>query len=117
MNQLRVLVLGDRSVLGSGVREVLSHEADMEVVRLVHDDAVPLLEQIRRDRADVVVLDEIAHETDCAKILSTLERSPGLRIVLISTDSNCLKVYERRQITVRDTGDLVDAVRGVDGWP
>lgn len=114
MNDLRVLVLGDGLVLGSGIRDLLSREADLEVIARAHDETGALLEQIDDTDVDVVVLDETAFLVDPARWLPGLQRCPELRVIMVCTDSNCVQVFEKARIQIDEAADLIDAVRGLD---
>ncbi|MFO7743527.1 MAG: hypothetical protein R6X31_14590 [Anaerolineae bacterium] len=117
MNDLRVLVLGDGLVLGSGIRDLLSREADLEVIARAHDETGALVEQLDDTDVDVVVLDESACLADPGSWLPVLQRCPELRVVMVCTDSNCVQVLERSKIQIDGAADLVEAVRGVGRRP
>ena len=117
MNDLRVLVLGDGLVLGSGIRDLLSREADLEVIARAHDETGALVEQIDDTDVDVVVLDETACLDETASWVPVLQRCPELRVIMVCTDSNCLQVLERSKIEIDGAADLVDAVRSVGRRP
>jgi chemotaxis response regulator CheB len=117
MNHLRVLVLGDGSLLGSGIRDLLSREADLEIVDRADDGTSPLIEQISCMGADVVVVDGMSDPAHRTRILSVLERCPDLRVVVVDADTNRVRIYERHRVIIRQAADLVDIVRGVQRRP
>jgi DNA-binding NarL/FixJ family response regulator len=98
-------------LLDAGITNLLSLEADIEIVDLSADETLGLIEQIEDLQPDVVVLDEITYQAGETGLLAFLERSSQPRVVIVSADSNLLFIYEGHQVPIKEAADLVNAVR------
>ena len=117
MSLERVLVFGDGLLLDSGIVNLLSREADLEIVEMASDDTAALLRQIELFQPTVVVLDELTYLADRTKLLAFLENDPEIRVVMVSADSNLMSIYQGRQVAITQATDFVNIVRGVQSLP
>lgn len=112
MSLLRVLVLRDRLLLGSGIRDLLAGEEDMDVRTLHCDDAQEVMDQVEDAQFDVLILDEDACGADPGNLISVFKTRPGLRVIVVSPTTNQVHVYDGNQITVTQAADVINVVRG-----
>lgn len=117
MSPQRVLVFGDTRLLDAGIANLLSRQADLEMVNIASDDTATLLGQIETHRPDAIVLDELTYRADRTKLLAFLENYPEIRVILVSADSNLISIYQGQQVTITQVTDFVNIVRGVQGRP
>ena len=68
-------------------------------------DESELLQTVRDARPHIIVLDDTLHEY-LSRLLEYMQQSDGLRVVVVSTDSNRVEVYHKQQYPVRQKSDL-----------
>jgi DNA-binding NarL/FixJ family response regulator len=103
----RVLIIENETLLGAGVQSLLQDEANMEVIGISPSNLAELIQEIRRSRSDVVVLDEVTHLTGPTKLLALLEDYPKLRLVVVSANDDRVRIYDKREVLVTHTTDLL----------
>jgi len=84
MNKIRVLIIDDSSVIRGIVRDVLSGEADIEVVGEAKDPLIAR-EQIKKLNPDVLTLDVEMPKMDGITFLDNLMRLRPMPVVMLST--------------------------------
>jgi|BarGraNGADG00312_2_1021985.scaffolds.fasta_scaffold03363_4 DNA-binding NarL/FixJ family response regulator len=99
--RIRIAVIDDDRVFADALAGRLSDEPDLQVVGTV-GSSVGALELISHNKVDVVALDlDLAGEDGLAVGRQLLERSPGLRIVVIAAAADPVRVAEAAQMGVR----------------
>lgn len=106
-NVQRVLIVENSLLLGAGVQSLLAAEANLDVIGISPKDQAELIQEIERFQPDVVVLDDLTHLTDTARLLTFLEVCPELRVVVLSSNSNLVRVYYRQRALITQVTDLV----------
>lgn len=117
MSLQRVLVFGNELLLSAGVANLLSREADLEIVNAMSGDTATLVEQIQAYRPDVVVLDEVTYLSVRTELLASFETYPELRVVMVSQESNLIQIYQGQQVSITQATDFVNIVRGCEPRP
>jgi chemotaxis response regulator CheB len=120
-DNIRVLLAEIPSMMCDIVREAVAHEPDMVVVGEGADrDGV--LGALAAQRADVVIIGTSDPE-QAALPFKLLERSPGVKILMLAMNGRRAMMYELRshQTPLADVSPrrLVDAIRSgstSDGW-
>jgi len=97
--------------LAAGIRSVLSRETNLHVAAIAPKCEAALIEEIRLLQPDVVVLDETTHIVRLAKLLGLLEDYPDLRVVVLRTTDNRVRVYDKQEVSVAQIADLVEVIR------
>ncbi len=107
----RVLIVENQLLLGAGVQSLLTGEADLEVIGISPVNQAELVQEIRRFRPDVVVIDKVTHLADANKLVAFLKTHPKLRVVVVSASDNMVCVYNKQQVLVSQATDLIHLIR------
>lgn len=110
-NRQRVLIVENSLLLGAGVQSLLASEADLDAIGISPKDRTELIQDIERFRPEAVVLDEGMHLADTARLLTFLEVYPELRVVVLSANSNLVRLYHKQRILVTQVSDLITVLR------
>ena len=106
----RVLIVENQLLLGAALQDLLTGEAELDVVGISPRDQVELVREIRRIRPDVVLLDENSCLTKPAKLLAFLENYPRLRLLLVNADDHLVRIYSKQEILVEHVPQLVNII-------
>ena len=106
----RVLIVENQLLLGAALQDLLTGEAELDVVGISPRDQVELVREIRRIRPDVVLLDENSCLTKPAKLLAFLEDYPRLRLLLVNADDHLVRIYSKQEILVEHVPQLVNII-------
>ena len=110
---MRVLVVAETSMFEEGIEEILRREPGMEIVGRETDPG-QAVQRIREALPDVVILtDGEAAKGIGAEVLGMVREGFHVRIVEVHVATNSLCVYCGEQQSIREVGDLVDAVKHV----
>lgn len=107
----RVLIVENQLLLGAGVQSLLTGEADLDVIGISPVNQAELVQEIRRFRPDVVVIDKVTHLADANKLVAFLKNHPKLRVVVVSANDNLVCVYNKQQVLVSQATDLINLIR------
>jgi len=106
----RVLLLSDESPLSLGVEVLLRDRTVLEVICDLSEDKV--LERIRAFQPHAVVVGTVPGKNEPAgKWLQVLSDVPGFRLITLSLQDNCVRIYDRGQMqTVPDAAGLLSVI-------
>ncbi len=120
----RVFVVGrSDSVFEEGIAHLLSSRTDWQVFRVTYTDDDSFLEEVAKDRPDVILVNETVLP-DAARTLELLTAMPlaDLRVFVIQPDDNAIDVYarpsqiaataayEKHKVVITEVEDLLDLV-------
>jgi len=108
----RVLVAFNEILLGAGVLNLLSREGDLSVTKAQLEDQVGLLREVERHHPDILILDETLRSKQLSDLARIFQIYPDLRILVINPKENVVHVYEKLEIRVDRSADLLAAIRG-----
>lgn len=83
MKRVRVLVVDDSAFARKVIREVLSHDPELEVVGIARD-GLEALEKAAELRPDVITLDLVMPELDGLGVLRALPKDTTAKVVVVS---------------------------------
>lgn len=120
MARTRVLIADDHSFVREGVGQLISAQADLEVVSSV-DNGTNLIQQARNLRPDVIVLDISMPDLNGLDLLALLPRvSPASRVVVLSFHREPMMIQQAMSsgalgyvAKTAPVGELLDAIRAV----
>ena len=110
VNRQHILVIED-NLLSELISRLLNQATDLDVVGLAPRDEAALVEEIRRIRPAVVVLNAATKLTDPDALLCLLDDELDSRVIAVSADDNTVRVYDKQQVLITRGGDLVAIVR------
>jgi DNA-binding NarL/FixJ family response regulator len=103
----RILIVGDKLLLGAGVEYLLSREDGLDLVGIDPCDELTLGEIIEHVQPQVVVVDEAMSQANSLDLLSLLKKPLNFKLMVVSADSDLIEVYERQQFLVTQPADLI----------
>ncbi len=107
----RVLIVENGLLLGAGIKNLLSREADLDLVGLTPSNEAELIKNIKLFKPEVVILDEATYLTNAIRLLALLKNYPELRLVVVNTNNNLMYVYDKQKRLVSQATDLVNVIR------
>lgn len=102
----RVLIIPSQSLLGAGIKSLLSLDNRLEIRGLDASDEDALVNEIKAYRPNIVVLDEFEPFIGSIHFRALFAHSPQLRIVGVSTESGLVRVYNKNQYTITEPGEF-----------
>jgi hypothetical protein len=103
---IRILVLANDSLLGDMIVSMLSHEIDIDVVRMKYRELG------QGDRYSVVIfIDEGESESESIKVTDLLREDLTLLLIKLSLKSRNIFVYESYQLNNPRIARVIDLVR------
>lgn len=109
--QKRILILENESLLGASIEHILKKEGDLNVLGLTPTDGATLVQDIIYARPDILILEEVRYLFDPAKLLFLLQEIPRLRLIVVNAADNLAQIYDKDQILLTRTADLVAVIR------
>ena len=108
----RVLVIFDEPILKAGVESLLSREVDLEILSTTLVNGDQLCDQLNSYCPEVVILDEKLESARISNVIDLLNRYPSIRVLVVNLRDNRLHIYEKHEIMVAHSTDLVSTIRG-----
>jgi DNA-binding NarL/FixJ family response regulator len=108
----RVVVVLSDSLIGRGVESLLSREMDLSVTSIPFVDNGALISKIEELKPDVVIMDESLIFRREVEFISLLRCYPKVRILVLSIQDNRINIYDREEIPVTQSTDLISAIMG-----
>lgn len=110
-NLKRVLILSRERPLLAGVEGLLKKEPDISLSSISTMDVNTLAQEFELEQPEVIIVDDSFPATELAALLNLLPACTELRLVVLSNTENKLAVYEKREIQVNQSADLIATVR------
>ena len=112
MNQHQILVIENTSIMGAAIEKVLVNDTNLNVYGFVPKNKEELIRKIWRFRPDTIVVVEDTASFNPENLFKDLKEYPNLRIVVVSTVSNALHVFEKKTLITSPVVNLTAVVRG-----
>ncbi len=107
----RVFIIYSHALFAQGVSSLLHREPGLEVVGM-DADWREAMKRIGALRPDVVVIDGDTSSVEMLQALGQVLTSiPRTKVISISLASNNASVYRVQQMAIRQTEDLIQAIR------
>ncbi len=110
MAPINVLICTDVSILGHGIQSLLATQDNLEVNRATFTDPNQLLQIIKVDHPDVLILSMEYCETEVHRIVSSFLSFP-MSVIVIPQEGNTVLVYKKREETLTRIEDLVSLIK------
>ena len=109
----RVFVVSKPSLFGEGVEELLRCEPGLDIVGW-ETDTQQAVNRIKEALPDVIIVTDGEASTGLdAELLGLVREGLHMRIVEVHLETNTLCVYCGEKQSIRDVGDLADAVQHI----
>lgn len=108
MNPARVFILASQSLFAQGVHSLLSGQPGIEIVGSASDPGA--LAQARALAPDVVLI-EARGEEQSRLAAQVLESLPGVKVIGLSLEDNCIHTYYQQMKQGRRVEDLLETIR------
>lgn len=108
----KVLVVFDEPLLRAGVESLLTQDLELEVHCISLPNGDRLAEQLNLYKPEVVIVDENLKSVRLSGVFEQLENYPVLRVLVVNIRDNRLQIYDKREIVVTHTNDLLETIRG-----
>lgn len=106
----RVLVVFGIQMLAAALENLFAEEDKFQFVSIPFTDGRAALECIDDFRPDMLIFDEKIIRTEGFSPLGLLEVYPKLTIVIVNSDSNQVRIYEQRVISISRSSDLLTSI-------
>ena len=110
-NVSRVLIVENQLLLGAGLQNLLTGEADLDVIGISPSSQLELVQEIRKTRPDVVLLLKDSFLTDATELLAFLEGYPKLRVLVVNASDQLIHIYDKQEVQVKHTTQLISIIR------
>ena len=107
----KVLIVVGESYIGQGVESLLSRESDLRVDSTHFLDEGSLSVQIDHYCPNVVILDDSLLSSELINLANLLTGYPKIRVLVLSILDNRMSVYDRKEVIVSKSLDLVTEIR------
>lgn len=105
----RVLLIRSGSLLDEGVESLLKDKVELDVVDFAAAREAALLEHIARVRPSVILLNEV-DPSQATRMFALLKKAPSVRIIVTRLNSNAIEVYDKQEVNLARTLDLVSLI-------
>jgi len=105
----KVLIIHRDLLLGIGIESLLVREKDLIVKGITISSTMS--SDIENFRPNVIVLDETSSFGELNRIFEMLKDCPELRVIVINLRNNQVSVYNKREISITQSNDLVYAIK------
>ena len=103
----QILVVENNLLLGAGLENLLSRETNLKITGIAPRGEEELIEQIKKLRPAIVILDEATYLTHSVRLLAYLRILQKFRLVIVSANSNLIQIYHKENILLTQTIDLI----------
>lgn len=107
----KVLLIHSDLLLLPGVESLLTQEDDLYLTRADLKNRAMLIDTIAQLQPNVIICDEKVCLADDWILCSFIHDFPELRLVIVSIKDNHILVYDKHEIAINGSNDLVTAIR------
>lgn len=110
----KVAVILSEFLIGRGVESLLTRDTDLIVTSISYDGDSDegVIEHIERYQPSVVIVDESLLNDDSNTLFNQLLNYPKLRVLVLSVRDNWIYIYDRKEIQITHSTDLISAIKG-----
>lgn len=106
MSEKRVLLIESGLFIGGVIHSLFEEHERLNVTVAAPNNTRELLRAVERNKPDIVVIDDTVNITYLDQLLRYMQRTSGMRVVVVNTDSNSLSIYDKQDVTVTQKADL-----------
>ena len=103
----RILVVSKNDLLLIGIERLIGQNHAYSIHTSIAVDEQAILHQIRQIGLDVIIIECSANQTDIDRVMRLMNASDHLRVVTLEINSNQIQIYDKREVILRGSEDLV----------
>jgi hypothetical protein len=107
----KVLVVVNKMLLGAGLESLLSQDTELFVRNISFESESSLRDEIVSYKPNVVIIEKNANERLPVSVCSLLASNPRIRFLLVDSLENNVSVYEKQDIQIAHSLDLISMVK------
>jgi hypothetical protein len=105
-----VLIVMQAQGLAMGIASLLRQTGGMMVV--TGDDVVDVRAEVARLRPSVLIVDTTTTSPRLPEVMAILTEVPQLRVLVVHHETNCVYVYDKREMMLESASEFIHAVEG-----
>jgi hypothetical protein len=110
VDKIRVIVYGEGLMMGTVVESLASRHHAIDVFGIQADDPDELFRAISLHKPNALVLSRDMPNEDQKRLASVLTDYPEIQLILFNPDDNWLRVYQRRDVLIKDPVELLHMI-------
>lgn len=99
------------SILAAGLERLLTEVGGFSAQCVGVDQLSDLSGVIEYFRPDVLLMDDVYLMANIKALYGMLQEFPAIRVITLNLNSNCMQVFDKRQILVRHSSDLFAVIK------
>jgi len=103
----RILLIGSKDLITGGIASLLQRVADVNLHNKTIKDFPHLINELNELRPAILVLNNNLEFATSSLMLILLGNFPDLRILVIDERKNIIHVYEKQEVQVTQSADLL----------
>jgi hypothetical protein len=109
---VRVLVIGNDSLLADTIMANLIQEPGLNVLRVKHHDPGRLHKAIRKDCSVVIMVEEESPDAETLAVNDLIPEEGCFRVMTISSQKNHIYICDRYQMPVSGLTQVINLTKG-----
>lgn len=106
-----VVLWGQDDLLSAAIEHLISSRPGWRVINVPADQPLTYLKEILEGLTPSILIAQQPDGPDCSEMPTMLlDALPGLKVILLSLNSNVIEVYSRERVLVESSGDLIDVI-------
>jgi hypothetical protein len=106
-----LLVCEPGILLDIGIEEMLSPHKDIYVIRCLAKQVDGFYAAVKYHHPEVILFCELSPFITESVFTWLLMENPRLRIIVVNQDSNWMVVYQKEQVWINQSADLINLIR------
>jgi hypothetical protein len=106
----RVLVSTKEMLLGAGIESMLMRQNELALISTISHNTIELINKIHRHKPEVIILDEKMYQDSVSELMACINERPEMRLVVVSDSENRIQIYNKRQLQVTQSMDLIETM-------
>lgn len=109
---LHIAMFADETLLGDGLADLFTRDAHVHLERMHRVDDASVLQVLQERCPDVIVIagDDRLDPIHVVRLLERVQASRCVRIILVHDDENTVNLYDRRQVTISRSHDVLNLI-------
>ena len=110
------MIVSNHSLLMGAIESLLGDGGEFAVSSGDFRNQADLIAEIKQSKPDVVLIDEDVSVIQPVELIASWERTHNLRLIVLNSRINKMRVYDISECSISDTNQLIAAVRQFQEW-